>query len=529
MATNFGTRPKSGWGQAKKPTSGWGQQGQMQRYGQQPNFSGQAQQQSGVRAGMPKTPGWGQQGPTQQINRAPNPWQPQQQQQPTGVSPAQTGAWRMGVPAQNYRQQTPGYRPPRQQQQPQPPASKAPWQAPNLDQSPEAVARRKANWGQRNGMPDPGSMQRYTNFGPENIPRPTVPQPPGGYQNQWNPARGGQDPAQQGQQQPPQAVPYQGQPDVIYRDPGGGVSHQPSAPQQPQGPTRQAERGESAIYGPLSPSFTEWSHARQREELKNGRMQYHPHRPPEFVKYNPNTNQWEPQPKKDQQADYSPTNPADQPVAPSFGEKSKNRRAADEWAKLRSDPSRVAPQQPINPRDHPGFSNFNLDTSQWATQPKDRQADYSPTNPADQASARPGGQFSRTMPTMNTSIQPNDIYSQDHIRRAGNLAAAQNTPAWGDMMAGRSRPGMSANSGLTQWGAGADLGAGLANALNQRQQTGQNLGFANAMNNLAGQTARHQEALGWGGLMGQNWQNQLANRNQYQGNLFGMLSNLYRA
>ena len=331
----------------------------MQRYGQQPNFSGQAQQQSGVRAGMPKTPGWGQQGPTQQINRAPNPWQPQQQQQPTGVSPAQTGAWRMGVPAQNYRQQTPGYRPPRQQQQPQPPASKAPWQAPNLDQSPEAVARRKANWGQRNGMPDPGS-----------IPRPTVPQPPGGYQNQWNPARGGQDPAQQGQQQP-------------------------SAPQPPQGPTRQPQ----------------------------------------------------------------------QPATPTFGQNSNNPNAAGGWAQ----------------------------------------------------------------PTMNTSIQPNDIYSQDHIRRAGNLAAAQNTPAWGDMMAGRSRPGMSANSGLTQWGAGADLGAGLANALNQRQQTGQNLGFANAMNNLAGQGARHQEALGWGGLMGQDWQNQLANRNQYQGNLFGMLSNLYRA
>jgi len=129
--------------------------------------------------------------------------------------------------------------------------------------------------------------------------------------------------------------------------------------------------------------------------------------------------------------------------------------------------------------------------------------------------------------TFDTSIQPQGVYPGGFTRQAGNLAAAQATPAYPDLAAANAMPGISITSPMTQYAMGAQYGQSMAGAQMAQPQTAWAHGLVNAQNQLGGQVARDQEALGWGGLAAQN---QAAAQQMDlfgQGNLLRLLASMY--
>jgi len=144
--------------------------------------------------------------------------------------------------------------------------------------------------------------------------------------------------------------------------------------------------------------------------------------------------------------------------------------------------------------------------------------------PMGQAGGQPMGQ-----PGMNiqSSIQPQTTYQPNFMQQAGNMAAAQAVPAMSDLRNMSGRPGISLGSGAIQAGMGQAAGQMLGQGMANRSAGQQQMGWQNAQNNLAGQQARNQEGLGWGNLQAQGLQNQLANQNAQQGNMYNFLRQAY--
>jgi len=123
---------------------------------------------------------------------------------------------------------------------------------------------------------------------------------------------------------------------------------------------------------------------------------------------------------------------------------------------------------------------------------------------------------------VQSSIQPQPVFSQDYTQRAANLAAALAVPARADILNQVATPGFSVNSPSTQQAAGWQYGQAMGQAALAPQQIGMQHSFANLQNMLAGQQAREQEAQQWAGLGLQN-NNAF---NQYQQGLQGGWMNL---
>jgi hypothetical protein len=127
---------------------------------------------------------------------------------------------------------------------------------------------------------------------------------------------------------------------------------------------------------------------------------------------------------------------------------------------------------------------------------------------------------------LNTSITPQPVYPQPFTRQMGNYAAAQ-VPTWPTLAAANYRPGISSQSPSVQYAAGAQAGQQMAPTQMAAPQTDWAHGMANAQNQLAGQAARDQEALGWGGLAAANQAFDYQNQLTQQGNLLRLLATLY--
>lgn len=107
----------------------------------------------------------------------------------------------------------------------------------------------------------------------------------------------------------------------------------------------------------------------------------------------------------------------------------------------------------------------------------------------------PGGQQN-----IGTSITPRDLFPEDFTRRAGNLLSALSVPARADLMHAGTMKGVSSYSPMTQWDVGARYADAMGQALLAPQRIGLEHGFANAQQRLQSESAREQEALGWGRL-----------------------------
>lgn len=101
---------------------------------------------------------------------------------------------------------------------------------------------------------------------------------------------------------------------------------------------------------------------------------------------------------------------------------------------------------------------------------------------------------------IQTSIQPQQMFSPDFTQQQGNLWTALATPARGDIAGGYNRQGLSMQSPALQYGMGADWGRQMAGAQMLGPQIAQQHQFANLGQVLQGQVAREQEAQQWGGL-----------------------------
>ena len=128
--------------------------------------------------------------------------------------------------------------------------------------------------------------------------------------------------------------------------------------------------------------------------------------------------------------------------------------------------------------------------------------------------------------TFNTSIDPQPVYPQPFTRQMGNYAAAQ-VPTWPDLASANYHPGISSQSPMVQYAAGAQAGQQMAPTQMAVPQTQWAHSLANAQNDLTGQAARDQEALSWGGLAAANQAFDYQNQLTQQGNLLRLLASLY--
>lgn len=164
-----------------------------------------------------------------------------------------------------------------------------------------------------------------------------------------------------------------------------------------------------------------------------------------------------------------------------------------------------------------GPSVSSLGSNWWGAQPQQQQQ-----QPAQAPQGSPGAFQAQT------SIQPQGVFPSQYTQQAGNLAAALAIPAHNDLYAARAMPGVSGASPNVQWGIGADVAGGLANALMAPQAIGLAHYLQNAQQMLAGQQGRDQEALGWGRLGLQNLATQYQGQVQGQGDLLSALAGLYQ-
>ena len=129
--------------------------------------------------------------------------------------------------------------------------------------------------------------------------------------------------------------------------------------------------------------------------------------------------------------------------------------------------------------------------------------------------------------TFDTSIQPQGVYPGAFTQQAGNLAAAQATPAYPDLAAANVLPGISVSSPMTQYAMGAQYGRDMAGAQMARPQMAWAHALTNAQNQLGGEVARDREALGWGGLAAQNQAAAQQVDLTGQGNLLRLLASVF--
>ncbi len=170
-------------------------------------------------------------------------------------------------------------------------------------------------------------------------------------------------------------------------------------------------------------------------------------------------------------------------------------------------------------------------TDTFRTVPKPRgglggrpqQRKLSPQRP--QQPQQPGllGQMQSPM-QVQTSIEPQGVYSQQFTNQMGNLASAMQVEGRADLMAANTMRGVSSSSPMIQQNIGADYAGSLAQQMMAGPQIQMQHGLMNAQNILGQEAAREQEAQGWthAGI-----RNIAANQNQV-GGLLGLLSSIYR-
>lgn len=138
--------------------------------------------------------------------------------------------------------------------------------------------------------------------------------------------------------------------------------------------------------------------------------------------------------------------------------------------------------------------------------------------PATPQVQQPAGSSRSRGGSIQTSIQPQPMFSPAFTQAQGNLWSALATPARGDIAQGWNQQGLSMGGGAAQYGMGLDWGRQMANAQMAPQQIAQQHQFANLQNILQGQVAREQEAQGWGRLSAQqqatsDYQGRMAQQN----------------
>lgn len=163
------------------------------------------------------------------------------------------------------------------------------------------------------------------------------------------------------------------------------------------------------------------------------------------------------------------------------------------------------PQQPPGMVQHAGLSGM---LGQPATQPT-------------QAPAQP------FHPTINTSIQPQQIYSPQQTQQAVNVAKAMQDqladPRF--QMKQFSAPGRSQDAG-TMYAAMPNISAAKsAGALAGAAIPLEDL-IANQKHLLSGEMAREDEAMGWGNLLARQYDNQIGTQSKNTSNFLSMLANL---
>lgn len=184
-------------------------------------------------------------------------------------------------------------------------------------------------------------------------------------------------------------------------------------------------------------------------------------------------------------------------------------------------------QQQNQPQAQPQAQTGGDDWAAWNPQPQQQpqQQTAKQTTPAPKQATQQAP--AQQDVTIGTSIQPQDIYPEQYINQAANLAAT-GVPAYNDLVAGRQLPGISVQSPVTQAGMGADLGAALAQALMSRSGIQQQLGFGNAQNQLLGEVGRDNEAQNLMSLLANNQGAAQNNQLMQDQSLMQFLSTMFR-